>query len=140
MTRHAQTQRSVRSVGRRKTAVAVIKLVSGKQEDTPIRVNGISIAEYWPGVALAAQWQEPFRTTNTMNRFTAEATIKGSGKMAQLGAFVLASARALQEVDREKFRPTLKKRGLLTRDPRAKERRKPGLAHKARAKKQSPKR
>ena len=74
-----------------------------------------------------------------MNRFTAIATAKGSGKNGQLGAFVLAISRALEKFD-PALRPILKKRGLLTRDQRQKERRKPGLAQKARAKKQSPKR
>lgn len=131
---------STRAVGRRKTATAVFTMISGKQDEQQVTVNGKPISEYWPGPALQSVWQEPFRTTNTLNRFTGTARVAGSGKMAQLDAFVLAAARALQEVDLEKFRPILKKRGLLTRDPRSKERRKPGLAHKARAKKQSPKR
>lgn len=132
--------RSIRAVGRRKTATAVFTMTSGKQDEQQVTVNGKPIGEYWPGPALQMVWQEPFRTTNTLNRFTGAARVAGSGKMAQLDAFVLAASRALQEVDQEKFRPILKKRGLLTRDPRSKERRKPGLAHKARAKKQSPKR
>ena len=57
-----------------------------------------------------------------------------------MGAFIHAVSRALLEIDKDKFRPILKKRGFLKRDPRMKERRKAGLAQKARAKKQSPKR
>lgn len=128
------------SVGRRKTATAVVKLVKGKQDNEPFVVNGMPIEQYWPHVIDKVIWQEPFRTTNTLNQFTGTAIVKGSGKRGQLGAFSLAVSRALEVADKEKFRPILKKRGLLTRDARAKERRKAGLAQKARAKKQSPRR
>jgi small subunit ribosomal protein S9 len=60
--------------------------------------------------------------------------------MGQLDAVILGISRALEKVDKEKFRPILKKRGFMTRDPRAKQRRKAGFAGKSRAKKQSPKR
>ncbi len=129
----------LRAVGRRKTATAVVKLVVGKQSEQPIVVNGKPINEYWPEAASQAKWLEPFRATNTINRFTGTPVIRGAGPHGQLGAFILAVSRALAASD-EKFRPILKDRGFLTRDPRAKERRKPGLAHKARAGKQSPKR
>ncbi len=130
----------VYAVGRRKTSVAVVKLLKAKQTDQPITVNGKPIEEYFPGESAKNIWQEPFRTTNTFNVYTAGVTIRGGGKSGQLGAFVHAVSRALTKSNSEKFRPILKKRHLLTRDPRMKERRKPGLAHKARAKKQSPKR
>ena len=83
---------------------------------------------------------EPFRTTNTMSRFAVSATVRGGGPYSQLGAFVHAVSRALQKVDVDKFKPILRKRGFLTRDQRARERRKAGHAGKARAGKQSPKR
>jgi len=83
---------------------------------------------------------EPFRTTNTMNRFAISIKTKGGGLSGQLGAVVLGLSRALEKVDKERYRPILKKRGFLTRDPRAKQRRKAGYAGKARARKQSPKR
>lgn len=128
------------AVGRRKTSVATVKLFKAKQTDQPITINGRQIEEYFPGESAKSVWQEPFRTTNTLNVYTAVVTIRGGGKSGQLGAFVHAIARALTKAGSEKFRLILKKRHLLTRDPRAKERRKPGLAQKARAKKQSPKR
>lgn len=128
------------AVGRRKTSVATVKLFKAKQADQPITVNGKPIEEYFPSQEAKAVWQEPFRTTNTLNVFTAVVNIRGGGTTGQLGAFVHAISRALTKASQEKFRPILKKRHLLTRDPRMKERRKPGLAHKARAKKQSPKR
>lgn len=129
----------IRAIGRRKTATAVVKLVRGRQEEQPITINGKPIADYWGTLALQTAWKEPFRVTNTFNRFTGTAVIAGSGKNGQIGAFILAVSRALEIAD-EKFRPILKKHGFLTRDPREKERRKPGLAQAARAKKQSPKR
>lgn len=134
------TPKYIRALGRRKTATCVIKLVKGKQSDQPITINGKPISEYWPSQTEQVIWQEVFRTTNTGNLYTAAAIINGSGKQAQLGAFVHALARALDKAEPEKFHSILKKRGLLTRDSRAKERRKPGHAQKARAKKQSPKR
>ena len=115
-------------------------MVKGKQEEQPFTVNGKPIDQYWESAALKSVWKEPFRITNTFNRYTGTAVIAGSGKNGQIGAFVLAISRALELADKEKFRPMLKKHGFLTRDSRQKERRKPGLAQAARAKKQSPKR
>lgn len=125
------------AVGRRKTAVARVKLfVNGSGE---MRVNERPIGEYFRGDWTKYQYLLPFEITNTGNRFNVEAKIEGSGTSSQLDAFVHAISRALEKVDREKYRPLLKKRGLLTRDPRKKERKKPGLMG-ARKKKQSPKR
>lgn len=129
-----------RATGRRKTATAVVKLIQGNQSELPMTINGRPIDQYWPHVVQKTVWMEPFRTTNTMNAYTGQAVVRGSGPNGQLGAFVLAVARALVKVDLEKYRPILKKKGLLTRDPRQRERRKAGFAQKARAKKQSPKR
>ena len=81
----------------------------------------------------------PFAVSETLDRYSATIKVEGSGKYGQIGAVVHALARALVKMDAS-LRPPLKKHGLLTRDPRAKERRKPGLAQKARARKQSPKR
>ncbi len=105
-----------------------------------MRINGKTIEEYFPGEIMKKRYLEPFRTTNTIGRFGVTVKVLGGGLMGQLGAFILGVSRALEKVDKEKFRPILKKRGFLTRDPRAKERRKAGYAGKARAKKQSPKR
>ena len=130
----------VRAIGRRKTATAVVRLFRGKLSEQPFLVNKKPIGEYWPGEQLQTLYLEPFRVTNTATQYTGDAVISGSGKRSQLGAFTLAISRALETIDREKFRPILKKRGLLTRDARERERRKAGFAQKARAKKQSPKR
>lgn len=124
--------------GRRKTAVARLRLFEGKGD---IQVNGMRIAEYWPGELNKNIYMEPFRTTNTHTKYTATVLVEGSGKNGQLGAFIHALSKALVKVNPERFKPILKKKGFLTRDPRMKETRKPGTAgSKARAKRQSPKR
>lgn len=138
------------AVGRRKTASArarlyvltgdtmTIKSVSVKKGG--MIVNGKPVEKFFPGEVYQKMYQEPFRTTNTMSRFAVSITTKGGGIPGQLGATIHAISRALIKVDNEKFRPILKKRGFLMRDPRAKQRRKAGFAGKSRARKQSPKR
>jgi small subunit ribosomal protein S9 len=137
-------------VGRRKVATARCRLYVVK--DTGVSVKDVTIAKgaivvnsrpiesYFPGEVYKKIYLEPFRTTNTIGRFAVSITVVGGGPAGQLGAVIHAVSRALEKVDKEKFRPILKKRGFMTRDPRAKERRKAGYAHKARARKQSPKR
>ena len=128
----------IQTVGRRKTAVARVRLFEGKQD---IIINGKPATEYWPGDSLATRYMEPLVTTNTHKKYTATAKIQGSGKNGQLEAFIHGISRALVQVNAERFRPILKKKGFLTRDPRMKETRKVGSAgSKARAKRQSPKR
>ncbi len=122
--------------GRRKEAVAQIRLFKGNGE---IVVNNKPIGEYLPGQAVEVIWQKPFNLTKSLGLYSATIKVKGSGKNSQLGAIVHGLSRALILVKPE-FRGVLKKAGLLTRDPRAKERRKYGRAQKARKGKQSPKR
>lgn len=124
------------AIGRRKTAVARIRLYAGKGE---ILVNNLPIEKYFPGEIAKKLFVEPLRTTNTFEKYHATIKVVGSGFSGQLGAVIHGLSRALLKVD-PSFRSILKKRGLLTRDDRMKERRKPGLAQKARARKQSPKR
>lgn len=138
------------AVGRRKTASARARLYVLSDESMAIKgavvnkgeiiVNGKPVEKFFPGEVFKKMYQEPFRTTNTMNRFTVSVVTTGGGLPGQLGATIHAISRALIKVDNEKFRPILKKRGFLMRDPRAKQRRKAGFAGKARARKQSPKR
>lgn len=138
------------AIGRRKEATARVKLhvVTGESitvKDKILKrgdflVNLRTIEQYFPGEVCKKFYLEPFRTTNTLGRFAVTALIVGGGPTGQLNAFIHGVCRALEKVDREKFRPILKKRGFLTRDSRIKERRKAGFAQKARAKKQSPKR
>lgn len=127
----------ITAVGRRKTAVARVRMFEGKDE---IVVNGKPVSKYWPGVTLENIYMEPLRTTNTHTKFTATVKVIGSGTLGQMGAFIHGISRALVKVNPERFRPILKKRGFLTRDPRMKETRKVGGGGKARAKRQSPKR
>lgn len=138
------------AVGRRKNATARVRLhvinegsltingVSLNKGD--ILVNGKPVEQYFAGEIMKKMYLEPFRTTNTIGRFVVSVVITGGGLSGQLSAMVHGISRALEKTDREKFRPILKKRGFLTRDPRTRERRKPGRAGKARAQKQSPKR
>lgn len=138
------------AVGRRKNASARARLHVVKDESVVVgtatlkkgdmTVNGKPVEVYFPGEVAKKMYSEPFRTTNTIGRFAVTIMVSGGGLNGQLGATVHAVSRALVKVDTDKFRPILKKRGLMTRDPRKRERRKAGLAHSARAKKQSPKR
>lgn len=123
-------------LGRRKRSVARVRLFSGKGQTL---VNDLPIGEYFKDVP-SVQFFKPFDLTETTSKYYATAKIEGGGKAGQLGAFLHGLSRALSEANPEKFRKPLKSAGLLTRDPREKERRKPGLAQSARARKQSPKR
>ncbi len=125
------------AVGRRKRSVARVNLYKGKGR---IVINGKPVEEYFSGIAAKQIYLRPFLVTGTEGQFYATAKIVGGGKSSQTGAFVHGVARAFNRLDSLKYRPLMKKNGLLTRDPREKERRKPGNAGKARKKKQSPKR
>lgn len=125
------------AVGRRKSSVARVRLFKGKGETV---VNDTPIGKYFNGPADDKFWNRPFQITATEGKYYATVKVEGGGKKGQLDAVVHGLARVLNEVDKEKFRPPLKKAGLLTRDPRVRERRKVGTGGKARRKKQSPKR
>jgi len=124
------------AVGRRKTAIARIRIWSGKQE---ITVNGQPISDYFKGETMKKIYQAPFLVTDTLGQFTGSIKISGSGLMSQADAFVHGIARALGKVD-ESNKKLLRDKGFLTRDSRMKETRKAGQGGKARSKKQSPKR
>ncbi len=138
------------AVGRRKESSARVRLYVASSGSVTIGgvtvekgdmiVNSRPVEKYFPGEVFKKMYQEPFRTTNTLGRFVVSVKARGGGLNGQLGAFIHAVSRALEKVDKEKFRPILKKRGFMTRDPRAKQRRKAGFAGKSRARKQSPKR
>lgn len=139
------------AVGRRKEASARVRLYVVANEESlildnktyakgQIIVNDRPIEEYFSGEVAKKSYIEPLRTTNNLNRFVITIKIIGGGLNGQLGAVIHGLSRALEKVDKEKYRPILKKRGFMTRDPRAKQRRKAGFAGKARKKKQSPKR
>lgn len=125
------------AVGRRKTASARVRLFSGKGETL---VNKIPIAEYFPGEMAKKIYNQPFEVCEVVGDYYVTVRVVGSGKHSQLEATVHGIARALDEVNKEAFHLPLKKNGLLTRDSRRRERRKPGLGGRARHRKQSPKR
>lgn len=125
------------AVGRRKTATARVRLFLKKG---PIIVNQKPIEEYFPLSSQKTYYLQPFKATNTLDKFSATIKVFGSGKTGQLEAVRHGLSRALAIAEPDKYRPALKKRGFLTRDSRMKERRKAGYAQSARAKKQSPKR
>lgn len=135
-------------VGRRKSATCRVRLyvtnttitVRGMQiEKNSTTINGKGISEYFPGRIMKIRYERPFQLIDSIGRFAVVAVTSGGGLSGQLDAYVLACARALQKVDAT-YRSILKKDGLLTVDARVRERRKAGLAQKARKEKQSPKR
>ncbi|MFC1627113.1 30S ribosomal protein S9 [Patescibacteria group bacterium] len=127
----------IHAVGRRKQAIARIRLFK-KKGDT--LVNDMPIDKYFPGDINEKTYFEPFRVCNVLDKYHFTVKIVGSGPSSQLSAVVHGVSRALVKINEEKFKPILKKKGFLTRDPRKKERRKAGTGGKARRKKQSPKR
>ena len=108
--------------GRRKTAVARTRLVPGNGQ---ILVNGRPVDEYFPRNTLQGVVRQPFALTRTLGKFDVNATLDGGGISGQAEALRHGISRALLQADPE-FRPVLKKAGLLTRDARAKERKKYG--------------
>jgi len=112
------------AVGRRKEAVARVFLRPGSGKMT---VNGKDVADYLGRETLVMVVREPLEATESLDKFDIDATANGGGVNGQAGALRLGLARALVKVD-ERFHSMLKARGLLTRDPRMKERKKYGLA------------
>lgn len=109
--------------GRRKTAIARVRLLPGEGE---IVVNGRSLDEHFGNAVNEADVRLAFRVTGTEGRFNTMIKVEGGGVTGQVGAIAHGIARALLQVDTEN-RKLLRAAGLLTRDPRAKERKKPGL-------------
>lgn len=112
------------ATGRRKEAVARVRIVPGTGNFT---INGRTIEDYFPNKLHQQVVNEPFAALGLEGRFDVIARIHGGGITGQAGALRLGVARALNDVDVEANRPTLKKAGLLTRDARATERKKAGL-------------
>ena len=110
--------------GRRKTAVARVRLLPGEGE---IVVNGRSLLEHFGQAIDEGDVRLPFRVTGTEGRFNAMIKVEGGGVTGQAGAIRHGIARAILELDPEAHRLPLRQVGLLTRDPRMKERKKYGL-------------
>lgn len=139
------------AVGRRKSAVARVRLYTKAKDglmwgEKPVNkgdiiVNERPISEYFGGDVNRHLYSEPLRITNVAQQnYTFTIRVVGGGPAGQLQAVVAGIANALNKLDREKHRPILKKKGLLTRDARVRQRRKVGMGGKARRQKQSPKR
>lgn len=111
------------ATGRRKTAVARVNLVAGTGKWS---VNGRGIDELFPSEATRTFMAQPLVITGTVEKYDIVAYTSGGGTTGQAGAIRHALSRALSEADRENYRPPLKAAGCLTRDPRMKERKKPG--------------
>lgn len=112
------------AVGRRKVAVARVRLVPGTGKWT---INGRTLEDYFPNKVHQQLVNSPFELLDLAERFDVIALIHGGGTSGQAGALRLGIARALNKIDEEANRPALKKAGFLTRDPRAVERKKAGL-------------
>ena len=112
------------ATGRRKEAIARVRIAPGTGKWT---VNGKALDDFFPNKVHQQIVNDPFRVLQVEGRYDVIARVHGAGVSGQAGAIRLGISRALSEIDTEGNRPSLKKAGYLTRDPRAKERRKAGL-------------
>lgn len=116
--------------GRRKSSIAQVRMVPGSGK---ITVNGRDVREFFPYETNVMDLKQPLVATNNENTFDIEVKVNGGGFTGATGAIRLGIARALLEYDapneanEESYRKILKRAGFITRDSRAKERKKPGL-------------
>lgn len=116
--------------GRRKSSVAQVRMVAGKGN---ITVNGRDVKDFFPYETNVMDLMQPLVATNNEKTFDIEVKVNGGGFTGQTGAIRLGITRALLEFDKaneeneDSYRKILKRAGFITRDPRAKERKKPGL-------------
>ena len=119
-----------KGTGRRKTSVAQVKMIPGKGK---ITVNGKDVNEFMPYETYVMDLKQPLVATNNENTFDIDVKVTGGGSNGQTGAIRLGITRALLEYDQanedndDSYRKILKRAGFVTRDSRAKERKKPGL-------------
>ena len=112
----------INTLGRRKTAVARVYMTKGKGNVT---VNKKDYKEAFPIAVLQSKITQPFELTDSVGKYDVKVNVSGGGINGQVEAIRLGISRALVEVDAE-FKPKLKEEGLMTRDPRMVERKKPG--------------
>ncbi len=139
----------ISTVGRRRESVARVRIYKTVKDGLTfgnitvkkgsVIVNGKAISEYFSLKSSRTVYEAPFNLTNTLNKFATTIKVTGGGSSGQLGAVVLGLARALSKLDPEN-RSVLKKKGLLERDARSRQRRNVGMGGKSRRKRQSPKR
>ncbi len=110
------------AVGRRKTSVARVYLTPGTGK---WNINGRTLGDFFPRLSLVQHIQQSFTATDTLGAFDVKARVRGGGQSGQAGALRLAIARARLRAD-DTHRPKLRAAGLLTRDAREVERKKPG--------------
>ncbi|HBA37722.1 MAG TPA: 30S ribosomal protein S9 [Firmicutes bacterium] len=127
----------ITATGRRKRSIAQVRLTSGSGK---ITVNGVDVNEYMPFATLVMDLKQPLVVTNNESTFDIDVTVKGGGFSGQTGAIRHGITKALLEYDGEtdqtredSYRKLLKTEGFITRDPRIKERKKPGLKKARRA-------
>ena len=113
---------TIHTIGRRKASVARIYMSKGKGK---ITVNGKDFKDYFPVDTMQFKLEQPFKIANLLGKFDVKANVNGGGTTGQVEAIRLAISRALCELDGEN-RSALKADGLLTRDSRVVERKKPG--------------
>lgn len=145
-----QNTKYISSVGRRREAVARVRLYNPSGEKIQIdgielkkgdiHINKKPIDEYFRFSVYAPLYNKFLLDTDASGKFIFSIKVGGGGLSGQLDAVILGMARALDRQDREKYHKILREKGYLTRDPRTRERRKVGMGGKARRKKQSPKR
>lgn len=125
------------ATGRRKRSSAQVRLTSGSGK---ITVNGVDVNDYMPYATLVMDLKQPLVATNNESNFDIDVTVKGGGFSGQTGAIRLGITRALLLFDadadqsrEDAYRKVLKTAGFVSRDPRVKERKKPGLKKARRA-------
>ena len=124
------TERKFTGTGRRKSSVARVSMVPGKGN---ITVNGRDVRDFFPYETNIMDLMQPLVATNNENTFDITVIVNGGGFTGQTGAIRLGITRALLVYDKDNegkedsYRKTLKRNGFVTRDPRKKERKKPGL-------------
>ncbi|MBR6073510.1 MAG: 30S ribosomal protein S9 [Bacilli bacterium] len=130
-------KKTIRTTGRRKSSVAQIKMTPGTGK---ITVNGKDVNEYLPFEVLVMDLKQPLVLTKTENQYDIDVVVRGGGYSGQTGAIRLGIAKALLIADENtdptsenSFRRILKVEGMITRDPRIKERKKYGLRKARRA-------
>ena len=127
----------ITATGRRKQSTAQVRMVPGSGK---ITVNGVDVNEYMPFAVLVMDLKQPLVITDNENTFDIDVTVRGGGYSGQTGAIRLGIARALLIYDEntdpaseDSYRRLLKEAGMITRDPRVKERKKYGLKEARRA-------
>ena len=130
-------KKEITATGRRKRSIAKVSMVPGKGN---IIVNGKDVNEYMPFATLVMDLKQPLELTNNEKTFDINVTVIGGGFKGQAGAIRLGITRCLLEYDapldptrEDSYRKTLKAAGMVTRDPRIKERKKYGLKKARRA-------